>query len=114
MTPAPRCASAGHHALDQPQRADRVGLEHVLQALDREVLERAGPAHRGVVDDGVELAGRGQGLLDRARVGDVEAEPLGRVDVIEQRRVPGSGDDVVAAARSARPRSPRRWPAPNR
>ncbi len=96
MTPLPAGPPRAEQRLDHPQGCHGVGVEHRPESLDREVLERPRAGHAGVVDHGVELAGRRQRVGDRRRVAHVEGQHLGHVQVGEQARVPGRGHHVVA------------------
>jgi hypothetical protein len=60
----PALAHAGQHGLDHAHDAEVVRLEQALRPVDRHVLDRAAPAHAGVVDEDVDAAGLGVDLAD--------------------------------------------------
>ena len=79
------------------ERAQRVGLQHAPQAVDGIRIQRTGAVDRGVVHERVELAGRREAGRDGGVVGDVEREHPPALEVGQQLRVAGGGDDVVSA-----------------
>ncbi len=60
--PSGRCLSAAWVA---DEHAAQVDVDHAVHLLDRGLLERLGDGGAGIVDEDVEPAKRGDGLLDR-------------------------------------------------
>ena len=78
ILPPPAATNFGIGRVRAGERAGQVGVEHVAPLGDREFLRRLANIHAGIVDEDVQAAELGYGILNefRARriVGDVHHE----------------------------------------
>ncbi len=105
-TPEPRSRHDGINACAIRNGSVGVGVDDLVEAVEREPLDRTRPGQRRVAHDGVELTGRVERRANRRVVAHVEREARGGVEVVEELRIPGGRDHVVPASHALLHRRP--------
>ncbi len=86
----------GQGLADQSEGPDEHEVEDVVEALDREVLDRADVLDAGVVDEDVDVRGQAREPVEVGEVGDHRLDPRGGVEPAQRVGVAVHGVDEGA------------------